>query len=88
MPAQLRLIWSAPERAETPREPRVPSPAEAEARALVDAWVSTPFESSIVALEDLVVQISLALARRNARLVVTACPASVHDTPCDTPDDR
>jgi hypothetical protein len=83
MPARLRLVWSAPERDHTPREPRVPSPAEAEARALVDGWVNTPFESSIVALEDLIVQISLALARRNARLVVTACPISGQETPDD-----
>lgn len=83
MPARLRLVWSAPEPPPTPREPRVPSPTEAEARALVDGWVNTPFESSIVALEDLVVQIALALARRSARLVVTGCPVSVQDMPDD-----
>ena len=78
MPARLRLVWSA-----SPREPRVPSPAETEARALVDGWVNTPFESSIAALEDLVVQIALALARRSARLVVTSCPVPVQDMPDD-----
>ena len=85
MPARLRLVWSAPapERGHRPLEPRVPSPAEAEARALVDSWVSTPFESSIAALDDLVVQIALALARRNARLIVTACPVAVQETPDD-----
>ena len=81
MPARLRLVWSAPapERAHRPLEPRVPSPAEAEARALVDSWLSTPFESSLAALDDLVVQIALALARRSACLVVTACPIPVQD---------
>ena len=78
MPARLRLVWSAP-----PREPRVPSPAEAEARALVDGWVNTPFESSIAALDDLVLQIAQALARRSACLVVTACPVPVQDIPDD-----
>jgi len=78
MPARLRLVWSAP-----PREPRVPSPAEAEARVLVDGWVNTPFESSIAALEDLVVQIAAALARRNARPVITTCPLSLQDAPDD-----
>jgi len=78
MPARLRLVWSAP-----PREPGVPSPAEAEARVLVDGWVNTPFESSIAALEDLVVQIAAALARRNARPVITTCPLSLQDAPDD-----
>ena len=81
MPARLRLVWSAPapERAHRPLEPRVPSPAEAEARVLVDGWVNTPFESSIAALDDLVLQIAQALARRSACLVVTACPIPVQD---------
>ena len=86
MQARLRLVWSAPtppEREHGPREPRVPSPFEAEARALVDGWVNTPFESSIAALDDLVVQIALALARRSARLVVTACPVPAQETPED-----
>ena len=78
MPARLRLVWSAP-----PREPRVPSPAEAEARVLVDGWVNTPFESSIAALDDLVLQIAQALARRSACLVVTACPVPGQDIPDD-----
>ena len=85
MPARLRLVWSAPapERAHRPLEPRVPSPAEAEARALVDSWLITPFESSLAALDDLVVQIAAALARRNARLAITACPLSLQDAPDD-----
>ena len=85
MPARLRLVWSAPapERAHRPLEPRVPSPAEAEARVLVDGWVNTPFESSIAALDDLVLQIAQALARRSACLVVTACPVPVQDIPDD-----
>jgi hypothetical protein len=86
MPARLRLVWSAPnppEEGHRPREPRVPSPAEAEARALVDRWVNTPFESSIAALDDLVVEIALALARRSASLVVTPCPIPVQDTSDD-----
>ena len=78
MPARLRLVWSAP-----PREPGVPSPAEAEARVLVDGWVNTPFESSLAALDDLVVQIAAALARRSVRLVVTPCPVLVPETPDD-----
>ena len=78
MPARLRLVWSAP-----PREPGVPSPAEAEARVLVDGWVNTPFESSIAALDDLVLQIAQALARRSACLVVTACPVPGQDIPDD-----
>jgi len=49
----------------------------------VDGWVNTPFESSIAALEDLVVQIAAALARRNARLAITACPLSLQDAPDD-----
>ena len=85
MSARLRLVWSAPapERAHRPLEPRVPSPAEAEARALVDSWVITPFESSLAALDDLVVQIAAALARRNARPVITTCPLSLQDAPDD-----
>jgi len=85
MPARLRLVWSAPapERAHRPLEPRVPSPAEAEARALVDSWLITPFESSLAALDDLVVQIAAALARRSVRLVVTPCPVLVPETPDD-----
>jgi len=86
MPARLRLVWSAPtpsERCRKPLDLRAPSPAETEARALVDGWVNTPFESSIAALEDLVVQIAAALARRNARLAITACPLSLQDAPDD-----
>ena len=49
----------------------------------MDGWVNTPFESSIAALEDLVVQIAAALARRNARLGITACPLSLQDAPDD-----
>ena len=86
MPARLRLVWSAPtpsERGRKPHDLRAPSPAEAEARALVDGWVNTPFESSSAALEDLVVQIATALARRNACLVITGCPLSSRDAPDD-----
>ena len=49
----------------------------------MDGWVNTPFESSIAALEDLVVQIAAALARRNACLVITECPLSSRDAPDD-----
>ena len=49
----------------------------------MDGWVNTPFESSIAALEDLVVQIAAALARRNARPVITTCPLSLQDAPDD-----
>ena len=86
MPARLRLVWSAPtpsERCRKPLDLRAPSPAETEARALVDGWVNTPFESSIAALDDLVLQIAQALARRSACLVVTACPVPVQDIPDD-----
>ena len=84
MPAQLRLVWSAPaqpERGHRPLEARAPSPAEAEARALVDGWVSTPFENGLAALEQLVVQIAAALARRNARLGITAPLIPLPDWP-------
>jgi len=85
MAARLRLVWSAPtsqERGRKPAEARVPSPAEAEASALVDGWLNTPFESSIAALDDLVVQIAAALAR-NARLVIAARPVWLQDAPDD-----
>jgi hypothetical protein len=45
--------------------------------------VITPFESSLAALDDLVVQIAAALARRSVRLVVTPCPVPVPETPDD-----
>jgi hypothetical protein len=40
------------------------------ARALVDAWVSAPYESGRAAIEDLVERIAEALARRDAQVAV------------------
>jgi hypothetical protein len=84
MPAELRLVWSAPaqpERGHRPLEARAPSPTEAEARALVDGWVSTPFENGSAALEQLVVQIAAALACRDARVGITAPLIPLADWP-------
>jgi hypothetical protein len=47
----------------------------------VDGWLSTPFENGSAAIEDLVVQIAAALARRDAGPLVTAQPIPLPDLP-------
>jgi hypothetical protein len=57
----------------------LPPPGVIEARALVDAWVCTPFDSGPEALEDLVVRIAAALASRDLPISIAAKPESAAD---------
>jgi hypothetical protein len=77
MATGLRLVWSSP----APRAPgspplagSPPSPAVAEARALVDDWVCAGFEDGSTAIEDLVVRIASALTKRRVALVAEEMP--------------
>ena len=71
MAIRLRLVWSAPAR----RAPGSPPPAGsplppgvAEARALVDAWLNTPFETGPQGIDDLVDRIAAAFAAHDRHL--------------------
>jgi len=64
----LKLVWSSSVRrgSDSPSlaGARPDSPYLAEARALVDDWVSAGFESGPAAIEDLVARVASAIARR------------------------
>jgi hypothetical protein len=62
MATVLRLVWSSAAR-RAPAAQSTPPAGVAEARALVDDWVCTPFDSAPAALDDLVMRVATALRR-------------------------
>jgi hypothetical protein len=87
MATGIRLVWSSP----TPRAPgslppagSPPSPGIAAARALVDEWVCTPFESGAAAIDDLVLRIAAALSSRGLPIAIAAARAVIDDPPLTT----
>ena len=82
MATGLRLVWSSPSRRASGFPPSLgspPPPGIIEARALVDAWVCTPFDSSPEALDDLVVRVAAALASRDLSIAIAAEPVRAGD---------
>jgi len=78
----LRLVWSSPLRRAPGGSPPAGSPPPsgvAEARALVDDWVCTPFENGPAALDDLVRRIAAAMVGRKVPITIAAAPATFVD---------
>lgn len=65
MPGHLRLVHPSPPATPTP-DPTPVSPFEAEARALVAAWLDTPLAPGREPLDDLVLRIAARLAAEPA----------------------
>lgn len=66
MASALRLISVGRPNADRPPAPTV---HEAEARALVEAWVTEPLLDTDDAIDDLVARVARALSRRDLRVV-------------------
>jgi hypothetical protein len=84
MATGLRLVWSSPTRRAPGTPPRTgspPSPSVVRARALVNAWVGTPFDTGAAAIDDLVLRIAAALESPELPIVIAAEPASPGEPP-------
>ncbi len=82
MATGLRLVWSSPSRrapGSPPQPGSPPPPGVVQARALVDAWVSAPFESGPGALDDLVLRIAAALEAGTTPVAIAATPGGASE---------